>query len=285
MYVARLRYIQSIHEPLERRNPDTLVRHFIPMLQRWRAAWIGRGGLSRLRAEPFYYYLVARTKFYDQVVNDAVSDGVRRIVMVGCGSDTRAYRFQDLLRTKGVKVLECDQPEAIHVKEQMARRWQPSDYVEYLPIDLNDDAWPKLEHWLGDRKGSKTLVLLEGVCGYINDSNFRQFLQLLAAKLPVGSQLAYDFKIRGIKDDFGRVGRTQIPFRLSQSREEVATFHEAYGFRLKHMALSSDLCACLLPELAESVTPVFREDALIRLQADGNLIPKGNRPRAATGSN
>ena len=34
-------------------------------------------------------------------------------VMVGCGSDTRAYRFQDLLCRHGVKVLECDQPEEL----------------------------------------------------------------------------------------------------------------------------------------------------------------------------
>src|SRR5690242_14024850 len=49
MYVARLRYIQSIHESLERRNPDTLVQHFIPILERWRIPWLGREELSKLR--------------------------------------------------------------------------------------------------------------------------------------------------------------------------------------------------------------------------------------------
>src|ERR1700720_4135592 len=113
MYVARLRHIQSVHETPERRNPDTLVRHFIPWSQRWRSAWIGRAKLAKLREQPIYYYLVARTKYYDQVVEDAVSAGVQQIVIVGCGSDTRAYRFQRLLRSKGVRVLECDQPKDI----------------------------------------------------------------------------------------------------------------------------------------------------------------------------
>src|SRR5438093_6350622 len=139
MDMAHLRYIQSIHESPERRNPDTLVRCFIPILARLRAAWLGREELSKLRADPFYYYLIARTKYYDQVVNDAVSDGVQQIVSVGCGSDTRAYRFKDLLRGKGVKVLECDQPKAIYAKQQVAKRWRYFDHVEYLPIDLNDD--------------------------------------------------------------------------------------------------------------------------------------------------
>jgi O-methyltransferase involved in polyketide biosynthesis len=111
-------------------------------VRRWRTAWLNREDLARLRAEPFYYYLLARTMYYDQVIKDAVAGGAKRIVIVGCGSDTRAYRFQDLLRNGGVRVLECDPPEAIHVKQQMTARWRPGEHVEYLPIDLNDDEWP-----------------------------------------------------------------------------------------------------------------------------------------------
>ena len=266
MDVAHLRYIQSIHESPERRNPDTLVRHFIPILARLRTACLGREELSKLRADPLYYYLVARTKYYDQVVNEAVSDGVRQIVIIGCGSDTRAYRFKHLLCSKGVKVLECDQPKAIRAKQQVAKRWRCFDYVEYLPIDLNDDTWPELEHWLGDRTRTKALVLMEGVSPYINGSNFGRFLVLLATRLLPGSHVAYDFKIRGVHDDFGRVGRIQEPFRLSRASDEVATFHEALGLRFEHMELSSELCARLLPGLAESDITLFSEDGLVRLR-------------------
>ena len=266
MDIARLRYIQSIHESPERRNPDTLVRHFIPILARLRTTWLGREELSKLQADPFYYYLVARTKYYDQVVNEAISDGVQQIINVGCGSDTRAYRFARLLCSKNVKVLECDQPEVIHAKKQVARRWRCFEHVEYLPIDLNDDTWPELEHWLGDRARTKTLVLMEGVSPYINGGNFGRFLVLLATRLSPGSHVAYDFKIRGVHDDFGRVGGIQEPFRLSRVSDEVAIFHEAHGLRLEDMELSSELCARLLPGLAESGVTLFSEDGLVRLQ-------------------
>ena len=158
---------------------------------------------------------------------------------------------------------------AVTLMTRGAHRLPDPDYVEYLPIDLNDEAWPQLARWLGAGASSKSLVLLEGVCCYINDSNFRQFLQFLAAKLPAGSLLAYDFKIRGIRDDFGRAGRTLTPFRLSHSRDEVASFHQGYGFRLEQMELSCKLCARLLPGLAESASSRFTEDALIRLQVAG----------------
>jgi methyltransferase (TIGR00027 family) len=268
MDVAHLRYIQSIHESPQRRNPDTLVRHFIPILARLRTAWLGQEELSKLRADSFYYYLIARTKYYDQVVKEAVSDGVQQIVNVGCGSDTRAYRFKHLLRNRGVKVLECDQPEAIYAKQQVAKRWRCFDYVEYLPIDLNDETWPQLEHWLGDRTRTKALVLMEGVSPYINGSNFGRFLVLLANRLSPGSHVAYDFKIRGVHDDFGRVGGIQEPFRLSRASDEVATFHEAHGLQLEHMELSSELCARLLPGLVESAVTLFGEDGLVRLQVE-----------------
>jgi len=264
MYVARLRYIQTIHERPERRNPDMLVRHFIPALLRLRTAWMGEQELSRLRSDPFYYYLVARTRYYDQVVNDAIAGGLDRVVGVGCGSDTRAYRFQDRLRNQGIKVLECDQTESITEKQRLTKQWRHFGHVEHLGIDLNDGAWPKLEAWLGDNK-PRTLVLMEGVSPYVNSREMTQFLRLLSSRLAPGSPVAYDFKIRGVKDDFGRGGRTEIPFRLSTVKDEVADFHAALGLQLEQMELSSALERRVLPDLNGSA-PLFEEDGLLRLR-------------------
>ena len=266
MYVARLRYIQSIHEPPDRRNPDTRVRRFLPLLERWRAAWLGREELARLRKDPFYYYLIARTTYYDSVVHDAVSDRVQRVVNVGCGSDTRAYRFRQLLRGHGVTVLECDQPELIAAKRRMVKWWRGLDHVQYLPVDLNDGAWPELERSLQARTDSKTLVMMEGVSPYVDARSFRRFLQVLSTTLSPGSHVAYDFKIRGVDDGFGRAGRTEEPFRLSRDEDEVIAFHATHGLRLERLELSAVLCARLLPGVVESNVPLFAEDGLVRLQ-------------------
>jgi methyltransferase (TIGR00027 family) len=266
MSVAQLRYIQSIHESPQYRHPDMLVQHFIPVWKRWHLARLGRDNLSQLRAYPFYYYLIARTHYYDHVVNDTVVDGVQQVVNVGCGWDTRVYRFQHLLRSKGVHVLECDLPEILQAKQRIAKRWRSCDYVEYVPLDLNNPAWPELEQWLGERTASKALVVMEGVSPYVNTSTFGQFLRCLATTLAAGSHIAYDFKIRGINDELGRVGRTQSPFRLSRASDEVAAFHEAHGLHLERLELSSELCARLLPGLAESMACWFSEDGLVRLQ-------------------
>ena len=265
-YVARLRCIQSIHEPADRRNPDTRVRQLLPLLERWRAARLGREELARLREDPFYYYLIARTRYYDTVFQDAVLDRVQQVVNVGCGSDTRAYRFRQLLRSHGVTVLECDQPELIAAKRRLVKWWRSLDHVEYLPIDLNDGAWPDLERSLRARTGSKALVVMEGVSPYVDARAFRLFLQVLSTALSPGSHVAYDFKIPGVNDGFGRVGRTERPFRLSRKEDEVKAFHADHGLRLDHLESSSGLCARLLPGVVKPPLVLFDEDGLVRLQ-------------------
>ena len=270
LYVARLRHIQSAHESPQRRGPDTLVRYMLPTLQRVRTTWISKSDLSRLRKDPFYYYLVARTKYYDRIFTEAISDGVERILNAGCGTDTRAYRFRRLLCDHHVRVLECDQAELIYERQRIVKRWGHAPYVGHLAIDLNDGCWPELEQWLGHLTGPRTLVLMEGVSPYVETGAFTQFLQLLGAKLAVGSQMAYDFKLVEVNDDFGRDGRGRGSFRLSSNRSEVAAFHKPLGLHLQHMELSSELCVRLLPDLKQSANPLFDEDALVRLYVAGS---------------
>lgn len=267
-YVGRLRYIQAVHEPLERQSPDNLVQYFLPILERWRHRFLSTKELDNLRSQPFYYYLLARTKYYDGIFCEAIYNNVQYIVNIGCGSDTRAHRFGLALKQRGVNVMECDRPEAISVKQRMAGRLGTAGHIQYFPLDLNDNAWPDFEHWLNEIKSARVMVMMEGVSPYVNDDAFSQFLRLLGTKLSPGSLVAYDFKIRGVADNFGHVGRTESPFRLSHSREHVVAYHKKRGFRLTHMELSWELEARLLQDLADSDTPLFRQDALVQIQVE-----------------
>jgi methyltransferase (TIGR00027 family) len=266
MNVAEFRYIQSLHEKGELQNPDSLVGQFLPLLRRWRCTWLSHRKIALLRTNPFYYYLAARTRYYDKIFLDAIADHVQFIINVGCGVDTRAYRFEHVLRQKGVKVLECDQPKAIQVKQGMANRVGNCGHVIYLSIDLNDDTWQDVEYWLVKNNTAKALVLIEGVSPYVNTETFRGFLNFLARNLLSGSRVAYDFKLRGIADEFGRVGRTEKPFRLGGERAEITAFHEQLGFRLEHFERSADLTVRVLANHEKPRHPLFLEDALIQLE-------------------
>ena len=269
MDVSELRYIQSVYEAAEYRNPDILVRDCLPTLKRWLCDLRGWFQLARFRSEPFYFYVIARTKYYDAVFAEAIAEKMDFIVNIGCGSDTRAYRFSDALTKNNVRVLECDQPEAIHAKQEIARRHWPNNHVDYLAIDLNDETWPEFERWLTRNHGARMLVLMEGVSPYVNEAAFGRFLDLLATRLQPGSRVAYDYKLRGVFDGFGRSDRTQNPFRLTDVASEVAAYHRDHGYRLEHMELSSDLSLRLLPSLTSSGASLFRADGLVRLSLAG----------------
>ncbi len=264
MKVGQLRYIQSRRESGELKNPDALVWKFLSLSQRWSCLWRGGILLNRLRTDPFYYYLVARTKHYDDCFVEAVRDGFTRIVNVGCGSDTRAYRFASLLASNNVRVLECDQASAIAAKQTIARRQWPVEHVDYLPIDLNETSWPALQGWLATGTTGKTLVMMEGVTPYVNEASFTAFLKMLKGSLAPGSRLAYDFKISGIDDKFGLSDRTSQPFRLPLDEARVKAFHAALGYETEQLESGAELSRRLLPSLAAANRPSFKNDALLK---------------------
>ncbi|HET7866752.1 MAG TPA: class I SAM-dependent methyltransferase, partial [Burkholderiaceae bacterium] len=218
-----------------------------------------------LRKNPFYYYVLARTKHYDAVFSAAIADGVQHILNIGCGSDTRAYRYADQLRDARVSCMECDQEEAIVCKEQMARRKLKAGHVQYMPIDLNVANWASIDEWLTSRKGSKVLVIMEGVSPYIDEKTFAAFLKLLASRLSAGSRLAYDFKRKGVADEFGRAHAVSVPFRLSADPVEVGRFHQELGLCVDRFELDNELVARTVPGIKNTSRKMFSEDALVQL--------------------
>lgn len=261
-YVGRLRHIQSAYETPEHRNPDGLIRHFLSGVELWGCELCGTVALRWLRRNPFYYYVLARTRYYDGIFAAAIDAGMKNIINIGAGSDTRAYRYADQLCEAQISCLECDQEAAISAKENLARRKLRTCHVGYASLDLNLPQWGIIEKWFEDRGDRKTLVVMEGVSPYIDEPAFTNFLKSLAGRLAPGSRLAYDFKRKGVSDSFGSIGAVKAPFRLSDDHAEVARFHERLGFQLERLERADDLVARILPGLNHQ-RRVFSEDVLV----------------------
>jgi O-methyltransferase involved in polyketide biosynthesis len=265
MKVGQLRHIQAFYEEDGWRNPDTFVRHLLTPLQRAECAlraWLGPRRLQK--NDPFYFYLLARTLYYDSLFAKTIEDGTRFIVNIGCGGDTRAYRWRAQLVDRAVAVVECDQPGAIREKRRLAQRYFGAEHVEYLGVDLNTGAWTNLKGWLDCRRSDVGLVMLEGVSPYIERCRFEQLLRMLASTLNQSSVLAYDYKVAGVNDRFGAQSGEPV-WRLS--RDEVVTdaSHRELGFRLIHFENSVDLTSRLLLRRVPEGVNLFTEDVLLQL--------------------
>lgn len=259
--VGELRYIQASCEPPSDRNPDALVGALLPPARRLACLVRGKLFASQLRSKAFYNYLLARTRYYDELFLGAAREGMRTIVNVGCGTDTRAYRYGDLLRAYGVTVIECDLPSAIRAKQKLAARRWPSEHVRYIALDLHERRWNDLERLLETARAAPALVMMEGVSPYIGAPAFEAFLRFLAARLHPRSVLAYDFKIAGTAEPFD-LSRVAQPLRLPCEREALRAYHAALGFELEHMEPSAELER----RLAQGAGLVFDHDCLLTLR-------------------
>jgi O-methyltransferase involved in polyketide biosynthesis len=123
-----------------------------------------------------------------------------------------------------------------------------------VPLDLNDGFSAALE----ELPPGRAFVMMEGVSPYIARTQFDGFLRLLSARLAPGSTLAYDFKLEGVADDFGRSAAAPRPFRLGAGRDAVAAYHHALGLRLQRLETSASLTRRLLPRAPR----LFEEDCL-----------------------
>ena len=231
--------------------------------ERDRCLRLSPAALADLRSSPYYYYLVARTKFYDQAMLDGVARGIRRIVLIGSGHDTRLYRFGGHFAALDVDLAECDQPDAITAKQSLAAGLPHARRVAYLGIDLNTpESWEGLQSWLATNT-LPTLVCAEGVSPYIETSSFLRFLEMLATRLPAGSRLAYDFKRTGVAEDFGRSGGVAAPFRLPLDEEAVVGLHARAGFAQATLTTPAALMQAFVPSWNTGVSPLFDEDAVV----------------------
>jgi methyltransferase (TIGR00027 family) len=239
--VGGFRYVQHAVEEGVNKNPDHLVQHFlgpeaIEMAQRF----LQKHGRAGLNAHPFYNYLLVRTIHYDQAFLRAVRRGCKQIVIFGAGTDTRAYRFRELLLENSVVVIEADQGASILEKEKDARRLGDCGHVRFMPLDFGT-ARPEV--WVreaGYDSAAPTLLLLEGVTPYLVEATVRTWFDCLSRSASATLDLTCDYKFVGRDDAFGQTEESRT-LRLPDDDGSIWRFHEQLGFETLEVLRSADL--------------------------------------------
>jgi methyltransferase (TIGR00027 family) len=85
--------------------------------------------------------IALRTRYFDDVLLDAMDAGVRQVVILASGLDTPAYR---LLWAAGSTAFELDQPEVTEFTTTTLARLGVESPVRHRPlaVDLRHD-WPR----------------------------------------------------------------------------------------------------------------------------------------------
>lgn len=133
-------------------------------------------------------YQAVRTHFFDAYFADAVGSGIRQLVILASGLDSRAYRLE---WPAGTTLYEIDQPKVLSYKETTlaAHDVTPSVERRTVAMDLRQD-WPAALTAAGFDPAAPTAWLAEGLLMYLPaDSQDKLFDQITALSAP-GSRIA-----------------------------------------------------------------------------------------------
>ncbi|MET0418149.1 MAG: SAM-dependent methyltransferase [Actinoplanes sp.] len=129
-------------------------------------------------------FIAARTRFAEDALAVAVRDGVRRLVVLGAGLDTFAYRNPH----PGLEVVEVDHPDTQAWKRQRLAEAGiaiPAS-ATYLGVDFERES-------LADRLtlDGPAFFLWLGVVPYLTRAGFEETLRVVAAR--PGNEVVFDY--------------------------------------------------------------------------------------------
>jgi methyltransferase (TIGR00027 family) len=158
----------AVYRAQESARPDALFKDpFAERLAGERGRAIAAVAPKQMRSG---WPLVMRTKLMDDLIHASVAEGCDCVLNLAAGFDTRPYR---LALPAALHWIEADLPAMIEEKEQLLAGETPTCRLSREKIDLADQA-ARLEFLGRVLQGtSKTLVITEGLLGYLDEEVVR----------------------------------------------------------------------------------------------------------------
>jgi methyltransferase (TIGR00027 family) len=131
----------------------------------------GRGreiikGLPKARTSISRWMMAIRTRVVDDLIREAVADGVDLVLNLGAGLDTRPYRME---LPANLYWVEVDCAEIIELKESCLFGEKPVCKLERVSCDLADASARQALLASASEKSRNALVLTEGVIPYLSE--------------------------------------------------------------------------------------------------------------------
>ena len=132
-----------------------------------------------------------RTWFFDQLVTRAAGDGLRQVVLLAAGMDTRAFR---LPLPGGTIVYELDDQAVLAGKQAILdhEHATPRCIRRLVAADLAQPQWPGALAGAGFNPGTPAAFVAEGLTWYLPEQAVALLLDRAASIATPGSRLGVD---------------------------------------------------------------------------------------------
>ncbi|MGB7162357.1 MAG: SAM-dependent methyltransferase [Mycobacterium sp.] len=198
-------------------------------------------GLIERRFAGHHYYVIARTRYLDDLLPEQLARGAEQLVILGAGYDSRPYRFAD--RLGGVQVFEVDHPATSAAKQAKVRDIFgdiPAN-VAYVAVDFTVDNFADKLLACGYRTTRPTVFLWEGVTPYLDLAAVDGVLGFVTASAPAGSAIVFDYilrsvvqgtcTLRGAANEFAKMSHTSEPLSFGIDEGQAPAFLASRGFQ------------------------------------------------------
>jgi methyltransferase (TIGR00027 family) len=159
----------------------------------WAELLDGNAGDHPLKSEfgeHFVNFQGTRTKYFDDYFEAAATSGVRQIVILAAGLDSRGYR---LAWPSGTVVFELDQPQVLEFKREVLTRRGDTPTAERreIAVDLRND-WPQALRDNGFDPSKPSAWIAEGLLIYLPATAQHQLFTGIDGLAAPGSHVAVE---------------------------------------------------------------------------------------------
>ena len=204
-----------------------------------------KGRAKEKRQTPgVYEYVLARTKFFDDVFIRSLSESIPQIVMLGAGYDTRALRFKAF--NNNTRIIEFDMAATQNRKRHCLKKNNINipEYLTLFPIDFNQQSLEKVLISSGYKSDKRTLFIWEGVSMYLEIQAVKETLKCIAQSAHHDSLLAFDYAISipenavhkyyGTKELLQRIKKnlSNEPFKFTVEEKKIEMFLNDQGHKI-----------------------------------------------------
>src|SRR6201999_233894 len=143
-----------------------------------------------LRMQARVDYMASRTAFFDGFFLDAANTGVRQVVILAAGLDSRAWR---LPWPDGTTVYELDQPKVLEFKASTLAEHgaKPTCNLVSVPVDLRHD-WPAALRQAGFDPSAPSVWSAEGLMPYLPAAAQELLFERVQGLTAIGSRVAVE---------------------------------------------------------------------------------------------
>jgi methyltransferase (TIGR00027 family) len=230
--VASLRALSNYERADRFRCNDTYAELFLPDEKRipLRDSQV-REMIKKAIPKGMYEYVISRTKYFDGILSKAVLEGIRQVVFLGAGFDSRPYRFSSLLNQ--TRIFEVDTEGTQEYKKSLLiTKIQALPNIAYVSANFEEaDLFNTLKS-NGFSETDKTLFLWEGVTFYLSKDSVLGILKEIREHSAPGSMICFDFQTMKTTDELINTGLKEESVKFGIEEGKIEEFVLANDYEI-----------------------------------------------------